>query len=955
MHWPDFTSNKLNSSTIIQPPADRTIVSLYYQNINSLKGKLKEFYLNTLACDFDIIALAETCLDYSVNDREFFDAKFDVIRCDRSQLTSTKTRGGGVLIATKPELSAERIDLFHDNIEGVCVRLKLKHRLCYICCIYIPPSSSLSVYESVCESLEQLVLDNDLIIVGDFNIPEYIKDDVLNPKKQLLIQLAIIGNLTQYNLTLNQNRVVLDLLFSNLPLQVKKCSEPLAKEDSHHPSIVAKFEGKLETKEVKRVTELTYNFKKADFLSMYNLFLNTDWSFLNNIKSVDELVDSFYERIYEVLDYCVSQHSLKSSKYPVWYNRSIIKLIKEKEWYRKQIMKGNDLLLPHFVEIKFKLKEQIRLAYQYYITHVQNNLINEPKQFWSFVNSKKGSVNIPNEMVYNDLILKGGQNIVDGFASYFSSVFLPESLDSVQDKLDAYPSINITDVDISKAAKKLKSKRSAGPDGIPAYLVKGCAEVLLEPLRIIFNLALRNGYYPSKWKLGRVLPIYKSGEKNNLMNYRPIVVLCAFSKLFESVIYEIIYNSVKPVITVSQHGFLPARSTCTNLLNIVQDAKNAIEDNIQLDVIYTDIAKAFDRLDHVILVTKLKRYEICPDIIDLLCSYLYRRQAYINLSGFKSSYFEITSGVPQGSNLGPLLFLIFINDLPDSLYNSVCLLFADDCKIYRRIESFNDCILLQEDLTRVSAWCNDFRVNLNIKKCVVMSFTNKSQNIDYPYAIDNIKLSNVNEYKDLGVLLDKSLSFIEHTRTISNACLKKLGFLIRNTKDFTNVECMKTIYNTLIRSNLEYCQIVWSPFYRSHINLAENIQKKFLRYLLYKETQIYDPFIHYSELLLRYDYCSLELRRAHACIIYIFKLVNNLSDNPKFLSKLPFNVPVRSARNYDLFYVPQYRTNLFLSSPLVRLCILGNLAHSKFDLYCASYSNFINNVKSLSLNEIYVA
>lgn len=363
------------------------------------------------------------------------------------------------------------------------------------------------------------------------------------------------------------------------------------------------------------------------------------------------------------------------------------------------------------------------------------------------------------------------------------------------------------------------------------------------------------------------------------------------------------------------------------------------------------MAKAFDRLDHAILIDKLRKFEIHSDIVNLICSYLYERRAYISVNGFHSSHFEITSGVPQGSNLGPLLFLLFINDLPDLLLNSTCLLYADDCKLYRRIGDKNDCVLLQEDISRVVAWCNDYKVSLNIKKCVAMTFTNRSHTIIYPYAINNIELLHVNDYKDLGVIFDKTLSFNNHIKKISNNSLKKLGFLIRNTKDFTSLEAMKSLYNSLVRTSLDYCQIVWSPHYFIYINLLEVTQKN-LKYLLYKETHLYDYFAHYNDLLTRYDCESLELRRAYACMIYIFKLLNNLSDNPKFLSILPINVPNRIGRNYHLFYLPLYRTNMYLSSLLVRLCILGNLAHSKFDLFAHSLSKFKNNIKSLTLNEI---
>lgn len=234
----------------------------------------------------------------------------------------------------------------------------------------------------------------------------------------------------------------------------------------------------------------------------------------------------------------------------------------------------------------------------------------------------------------------------------------------------------------------------SGLDNIPSFLLRDTACILVKPLKYLFNLILNQSKFPEIWKKSRICPVFKRDDSKNVENYRPISILCNFAKTFEAVLYDRIYNSVKCIISPEQHGFMHKRSTTTNLACFTQYVSQSIDKRGQVDVIYTDFQKAFDQIDHYVLIEKLSRIGFSSKLILLMRSYLFGRNQHVEYLNIKSRQFSPTSGVPQGSNLGPLLFLIFINDLTETI-SCEKLLFADDMKIFYTINSINDCISLQ--------------------------------------------------------------------------------------------------------------------------------------------------------------------------------------------------------------------------------------------------------------------
>lgn len=229
---------------------------------------------------------------------------------------------------------------------------------------------------------------------------------------------------------------------------------------------------------------------------------------------------------------------------------------------------------------------------------------------------------------------------------------------------------------------RLKDSLGVGPDLVPPAILKKCAQSLSGPLTVVFNKSLFAGIFPHVWKLSHITPIFKSGSRKQITNYRSIAILPSVGKLFESLLTTSISPAFSHVISSCQHGFVRGRSTCTNLTEFTSFALQSIESGKQVDVVYTDFSKAFDRIHHGILFRKLENLGVHSSLLAWIKSYLTDRSQYIMIQGRHSRVFRVKSGVPQGSHLGPLLFILFINDIVESLQHCRCLLFADDSKLF---------------------------------------------------------------------------------------------------------------------------------------------------------------------------------------------------------------------------------------------------------------------------------
>ena len=369
--------------------------------------------------------------------------------------------------------------------------------------------------------------------------------------------------------------------------------------------------------------------------------------------------------------------------------------------------------------------------------------------------------------------------------------------------------------------------KACGPDGISARIVSECAGELSVPLAKLCDMSLRQGVFPFRWKQANIVALHKKGDKKDPLNYRSVSLLPIFGKVLEKLVCDELLRHVAPVLSSAQHGFLPGRSCVTNLTTYLHTAWRSISDGCQTDSIYTDFSAAFQSVNHKLLLHKLSdSYSITGKIYDWFVSYLSEREQRVIVNGKTSEWIKVTSGVPEGALLAPLLFSLFINDLPTVLESSQCVMYADDVKIYRPIFSRSDCELLQTDLSNLCKWSADWQLSLNPQKCVAFTITLKQTPVLCPYHISNIPLQRVGEVRDLGVILDSKLTFSAHINNVVLKANRALGLLIRSFKTSLprqklNQKALLTAYYANVRSILEYGSVVWSGAAKSHLKWLE--------------------------------------------------------------------------------------------------------------------------------------
>lgn len=385
----------------------------------------------------------------------------------------------------------------------------------------------------------------------------------------------------------------------------------------------------------------------------------------------------------------------------------------------------------------------------------------------------------------------------------------------------------MSEEDVLLAISSLNSSSKSDSEGFSQLFFKHCSNAIVTPIKLLFQECLNKGVFLNQWKLCTIVPVFKSGDRNDVCNYRPIVKQSTLAKLFDHIIQAKLFDHVNNVISKFQHGFFPGRSTCTNLALLTNQVITAFESRAQLDVIYTDFSKAFDKVDHFILLKKLECHGVSGKLLDFFASFLTQRKLFVKIGCATSRVIvDAVSGIPQGTHCGPLLFLLFINDLPNCFKFTNCLLFADDVKLFSVVRDYSDSCKVQQDLDALAQWCSLNRLELNLNKCFVLTFSRKAMNtIVYNYELNNCAISRCNEMKDLGVIFDSKLTFSKHVDYIVSKAFAMIGFIRRNTSEFKDPFTLKSLYISLVRSRLEYCSLIWSPYYDIHSNRIERVQK----------------------------------------------------------------------------------------------------------------------------------
>ena len=448
--------------------------------------------------------------------------------------------------------------------------------------------------------------------------------------------------------------------------------------------------------------------------------------------------------------------------------------------------------------------------------------------------------------------------------------------------------IIITTEGTEKLLKNINTSKAVGPDNIPNRILRECATELAPSITNIFQRSLDSGCLPPDWTAANVSPIFKKGDRHLPENYRPVSLTCVLSKLLEHIVcrHMLSHFENNKVLTNLNHGFRTGFSCETQLAITVDQLSRNFDQNLQTDIVILDFSKAFDTVPHDKLLHKLENYGIRGPLLSWIRSFLCTRLMSVVVEGETSHEATVDSGVPQGTVLGPILFLCHINDLPESVSSQVRL-FADDCLLYRPVRSLQDQLKLQQELTHLETWATNWGMRFNAKKCYLLSI---KQRLSYFYSLNGHILQSVPQNPYLGLNISNDLKWSTHINSICSKASSTLGFLRRNLRH-CSTDCRKNAYISLVRSTLEYGAIIWDPHNKADIDRLERIQRRGARFITHDYKSRTPGSI--TKMLADLDLQTLQERRKELRLTFLFKVVEGLVPaipSPDYL------VPVRNKR-----------------------------------------------------------
>ena len=757
---------------------------------------------------------------------------------------------------------------------------------------------------------------NKICITGDFNYPNinWSGATQIHESSSNFVESIRDSFLTQMVKEPTRRREgeranLLDLILVNDEDFISKIehSNPIGKSD--HETLT--FSLYLPHERPKQDNGWHYNLNKADYEKMRKHFKNMNWSCLENM-NIDDIWETIKNEIHASMElYVPKTHRKKKNRCsPTWLEPGCLKIIKRKHRLYKRFLAskaGRDYT--NYIETRNRCKRMIKNAKREYEKEVANGSKTNPKKFWRFVQGKLKTKSGISPLNSNGKTVVSDQDKANVLNSFFSSVFTQENLNSLPDIQENSKSmgISLSEIIVTPEAVKRKlrvldSNKAQGPDQIPARILKELSEELANPFCFLFNKSFEEGKIPKDWKCADVVAIFKKGSRSEPGNYRPVSLTCISCKVLESIIRDqiVLHMTQYNLYADSQHGFRNRRSCMSQLLEVMEDFTKMLDEKSPIDVIYLDFKKAFDSVPHERLLAKLKAYGINGQIQNWIRDFLSGRIQKVKIGESKSEIAQVKSGIPQGSILGPVLFTIFINDLPDSV-EGLCKIFADDTKIYNK--STNNQII-QKDLSSLQDWSDTWQLHFNVGKCKVMYIGRNNPEIPYSMSVDGqqITLESCTEEKDLGVIFDPMLTFDTHINKMINKANGLLS-VIRRSFDYLDRDMFLTLYKSLIRPHLEYGNIIWSPLYKRQEIIIENVQRRATKLLYCIKDLPYKERLNYLCLP------SLKRRRLRGDLIETFKIFNNITDTNKDLFFSP--VPRQKTRNLEnKLFINRSRTNL---------------------------------------------
>ena len=890
-----------------------------------------------------IIIGTETWLSAGVNDNEVIPAEWNYNLYRKDRLDNY----GGVMIAISKVLPSYEMTDLQTDCELLWIQTIVGNgNKLFVGAYYRPhiddqhsiDELNLSLYK-----LNRMTTDAKIWLIGDFNAPciDWESMSLFTNRTHVATHSSLIDVIQEHGLEqiVNQptrHHNILDLFFLNHPDD--EFTVDILPGLGDHDIVCVDIQVQYQIN--RQSSREIYLYHKADWVSikqdLTSLLHGTDFSSPDN-RTVHELWTKFKEAALHSMRTHIP-HKLTRARCDLpWLTSTIRKQIRKRnKLYRQYKRSRSPELHGRFLTLKHDIQRKMRQSHD---THISKLITTNSedgtsslnsKKFWGFIKKMKKNSNGVQALKVNGEVITDSKEKANVFNSHFKSVFTNEPADNLPDKGPSpHPlmeEISITTPGIISLLQNLDIHKASGPDGISTRFLKETADVTATLLKLIFDRSLETGDVPYDWKVANVAPIYKKGDRSAPQNYRPISLTSTVSKILEHIISSQLMKHLEnnQLLYEFQHGFRHNRSCETQLTSFINDLCKSYDSGKQTDVILMDIAKAFDTVPHNRLRHKLQWYGIGGNTYQWISSFLSDRYQRVTIDNISSDLVAVTSGVPQGTVLGPTLFIIFMNDIVDNIKHSKIRLFADDIILYKEITSASDVQQLQEDLHSLQLWEGTWLLKFSIPKCHVLQVTRATKHkIIANYYLHDTPLEIVDKCKYLGVTIQSDLRWSTHIHNITVNASRTLSFLRRNLK-LNNQHLKETAYFSLVRPQLEYASVVWSPWQRRDIDNLEKINRRAARFV----TNNYQRTSSVSSMIRQLGWQQLETRRLNCRLCLLFKIIHNLTCIP-FSDIISFSTttaePIITTRAHaNNVPVPFSRTDTYQYSFGPNVCRMWN-------------------------------
>ncbi len=895
-------SSSSNDSFNAMVQKTRNNIRFAHFNVQSMRNKIDR--LQTECEQYDVIGLSETWLNENIKDDnlklEGFNGPY---RRDRPD------GWGGVAIYTRKELNCKpRPDLYIPDLEGIWCEIRHNKLKFLVSCIYRPPNSRRDYWDKIKDSIEGAKLSSpgtNIVLMGDLNCD-------INKGPNQLNNIMNNFNLTQlikdHTHVTKTSRTLIDIIACTCPADVKSSGTVPSSLSDHNGiyACIGKYYGR--NKSYKREIWL---FDKANWDEINTDINNGDWSDVTENADINTACNNLTNKYLKILKKHIPNKTVTiRSRDKPWMKNIIRKAQRRRNRAYKSFKRSNtEEDWQEYTHARNRCNEEVSNAKKEYEADLAlkllNNDANDNKLWWKTVkyfngdNSNDSDSKSP--LMENDKCITDDLEKAELFNEYFVKQSTIEETEEECEKLkspiipeNTLNEIQIDEQTVKDILKNLKPNKASGPDRINPRTLKKTAEALSPILVKFFNKCLEMEQFPDKWKLANIIPIHKKGSHDQVGNFRPISLLSCLGKVFERCVAKYLLNFFKDhkIISRAQAAYIgEGSSTITQLIEIYHQIMKNLDEGKDVHFVFCDASKAFDRVWHKGLLYKLEQCGVTGKMHNWFSNYLSNRQQRVVVNGSESKYKSITAGVPQGSILGPIMFLIYINDLPEGLISNVKL-YADDTSLFVSEKNPENATReLAEDLNRISEWSTKWKVKMNPDKTERLVISRKRHLHVTDLRMDDQTVKNVSEHKHLGLTIQSNGKWSSHIKETIAKAQRKVDIL-RSLMYKLDRPTLEKMYISFIRPILEYGNIIWA-------NCQEH-EKKEIEDVQLDAARVVTGAVRGTSHEVIYKDCgweTLEKRRERQQMCMLYKIVNG--QVPETLSQI-LPMQIQDRLNYNL-------------------------------------------------------